>query len=158
MKTVKEMAAICGVSEQAIRGWCRKNNVARDAKGKGFAINETTEMAILLHYGAISAKDTKANESINESSNETIMMLKILQKELDFCREQLVAKDEQIATLQKSLESTTAALTSAQESVKAAQLLQANTEKKMQLIEQQTDPDPEEEPRKKHWWQFGKGK
>ena len=158
MKTVKEMAAICGVSEQAIRGWCRRNNVARDAKGKGFAINESTEMAILLHYGAISAKDTKANESINESSNETIMMLKILQKELDFCREQLVAKDEQIATLQKSLESTTAALTSAQESVKAAQLLQANTEKKMQLIEQQTDPEQEEEPRKKHWWQFGKGK
>ena len=158
MKTVKEMAAVCGVSEQAIRGWCRQNNVAKDAKGKGFAINESTEMAILLHYGVINAKDAKANESScetfcesNESSYETLKMLEMLQKELE-------AKDEQIAALQMLLQSTTAALVSAQESVKAAQLLQANTEKKLQLIEQQTDPEEEEpvEPKRKHWWQFGR--
>ena len=32
-KTIKEIAAECKVSEQAIRGWCRRNHVAKDAKG-----------------------------------------------------------------------------------------------------------------------------
>ena len=39
-KTIKEIAAECGVSEQAIRGWCRRNHVAKDAKGS-FAISES---------------------------------------------------------------------------------------------------------------------
>ena len=33
MKTIKEIAAECGVSEQAVRAWCRRNHVAKDAKG-----------------------------------------------------------------------------------------------------------------------------
>lgn len=157
MRTIKELSKVCGVSEQAIRGWCRKNQVPKDAKGKGFAINESTEMAILLHYGAIDTKDAKEKESVSESNSETLLMLEILQKELDFCKKQLESKDEQIVTLQKSLESTTEALASAQESVKVAQLLQANTEKKLQLIEQQADEEAvTEEPKKKHWWQIGK--
>lgn len=154
MRTIKELSKVCGVSEQAIRGWCRKNKVPKDAKGKGFVINETTEQAILLHYGAKCAKDAKANERNLESNSETLFMLEILQKELDFCKKQLEAKDKQIVTLQKSLESTTEALASAQESVKAAQLLQGNTEKKLQLIEQQADEAAEFE--KKHWWQIRK--
>ena len=157
MRTIKELSKVCGVSEQAIRGWCRKNKVPKDAKGKGYAINETTEQAILIYYGAKDAKnvkDAKANVRNHESNSETLFMLEILQKELDFCKKQLEAKDEQIVTLQKSLESTTEALASAQESVKAAQLLQANTEKKLQLIEQQADEATEFE--KKHWWQIRK--
>ena len=48
--TIKELAAICGVSEQAIRACCRRNQVAKLAKGS-FAINESTKMAIFKHYG-----------------------------------------------------------------------------------------------------------
>lgn len=157
--TIKELSNVCGVSEQAIRGWCRKNQVPKTAKGKGFAIDETTEMAILLHYGAISAKDGKVSErkdtkdtKVNESNSETMRMLEILQEELDFCKKQMELKDEQIAILQKSLQSTTEALTSAQESVKAAQLLQANTEKK--LIEQSNENMDSDQPEKKHWWKI----
>ena len=29
--TVKEIADKCGVSEQSIRAWCRRNNVAKSA-------------------------------------------------------------------------------------------------------------------------------
>lgn len=152
MKTIKELSKVCGVSEQAIRAWCRKNQVPKDAKGKGFAINETTEMAILLYYGALDAKDTKDKESICESNSETMVMLEILQKELEFCKKQLEAKDEQIVTLQKSLESTTEALASAQESVKAAQLLQANTEQKMRQLDQSEENI--HTGCKKTWWKF----
>ena len=48
-KTVKQIAADCGVSEQAIRAWCRRNHVAKDAK-HGFVIDETTLSAIYQHY------------------------------------------------------------------------------------------------------------
>lgn len=64
MMTIKELSKACGVSEQAIRGWCRKNKVPKAAKGNGFAINETTETAILLHYGAINAKAAKASAKL----------------------------------------------------------------------------------------------
>lgn len=151
--TIKELSKVCGVSEQAIRAWCRKNQVPKDAKGKGFAINESTEMAILLHYGAIETKDAKANERNLESNSETRYMVEILQKELDFYKNQMVAKDEQISTLQKSLESTTEALKVSQESLKASQVLQANAEKKLLQLEEK-----EEEPEKKSWWDKLRGK
>lgn len=156
MTTIKELSKVCGVSEQAIRAWCRKNKVAKDAKAKGFAIDETTETAILAHYGVKKAKDAKATKAKSFAScetNETMIMLEILQKELDFCKKQLESKDAQIVALQKSLECTTEALASAQESVKASQLLQANTEKKLQIIEQKTDEQEITEKEKNHWWQ-----
>ena len=37
---ITEIAAECGVSEQAVRAWCRRNHVAKDAKGS-FAISES---------------------------------------------------------------------------------------------------------------------
>ena len=154
--TIKELSKACGVSEQAIRGWCRKNKVPKAAKGNGFAINETTETAILLHYGAINAKAAKANES----SSETMFLIEILQKELDFCKKQLESKDEQIVTLQKSLESTTEELKASQESLKASQLFQAQAQSKLYQIEQQEkvakDEEKTQESEKKHWWSIGK--
>ena len=39
----------CGVSEQAVRGWCRRNHVAKDAKGS-FALSESQKSSIYLHY------------------------------------------------------------------------------------------------------------
>ena len=48
-KTIKEIAAECGVSEQAVRGWCRRNHVAKDAKGS-FALSEKPKARYILHY------------------------------------------------------------------------------------------------------------
>ena len=45
MKTIRQIATECGVSEQAVRAWCRRNNVAKDAKGS-FAIDESIKTAI----------------------------------------------------------------------------------------------------------------
>ena len=38
--TIAEISVECGVSEQAIRAWCRRNHVAKDAKGS-FATSES---------------------------------------------------------------------------------------------------------------------
>ena len=47
-KTIKEIAAECKVSEQAIRGWCRRNHVAKDAKGS-FALSEKAKKARYIY-------------------------------------------------------------------------------------------------------------
>ena len=58
MKTTREIAETCGVSEQAVRAWCRKNHIAKDAKGS-FEISETIEYRIYKHYKVDVAKDAK---------------------------------------------------------------------------------------------------
>ena len=156
-KTIKQLAEVCGVSEQAIRAWCRKNQVPKVAKGNGFAINETTEMAILLHYGAISTKDAKENESSNESSSETRIMLEILQKELDFCRSQLEEKDKQLRVKDSQIVQLNERLAESQKLIDQQQQLNAIVEQKLSLLEKKEDEPPAEQP-KRHWWNFGKNK
>lgn len=144
MSTIKELAETCGVSEQAIRKWCARNQVSKDI-AKHYIIDRATETAILRHYGKDEgnqvAKPTTTSCETNETMKEIIEML----------RKDLEAKDKQIESLQNSLDRTTAALVSAQESIKAAQLLQANSEQKLKMIEKPAEEA--ERPRRKHWWQ-----
>ena len=144
MSTIKELAETCGVSEQAIRKWCARNQVAKDVAQR-YIIDKATETAILRHYGKDEgnqvAQPTETSCETNETMKEIIEML----------RKDLEAKDKQIESLQHSLDRTTAALVSAQESIKAAQLLQANSEQKLKMIEKPAEEA--ERPRRKHWWQ-----
>lgn len=144
MSTIKELAETCGVSEQAIRKWCARNQVAKDVAQR-YIIDKTTETAILQHYG----KDTRNQVAQpTETSCETSETMKEI---IEMLRKELEAKDKQIESLQHSLDRTTAALVSAQESIKAAQLLQANSEQKLKMIEKPVEEA--ERPRRKHWWQ-----
>ena len=144
MSTIKELAETCGVSEQAIRKWCARNQVAKDVAQR-YIIDKTTETAILQHYG----KDTRNQVAQpTETSCETSETMKEI---IEMLRKELEAKDKQIESLQHSLDRTTAALVSAQESIKAAQLLQANSEQKLKMIEKPAEEA--ERPRRKHWWQ-----
>ena len=52
---ITEIAAECGVSEQAVRAWCRRNHVAKDSKGS-FAISESQKSAIYQHYLGVERK------------------------------------------------------------------------------------------------------
>ena len=144
MSTIKELAETCGVSEQAIRKWCARNQVAKDVAQR-YIIDKTTETAILQHYG----KDTRNQVAQpTETSCETSETMKEI---IEMLRKELEAKDKQIESLQHSLDRTTAALVSAQESIKAAQLLQANIEQKLKMIEKPAEEA--ERPSRKHWWQ-----
>lgn len=144
MSTIKELAETCGVSEQAIRKWCARNQVAKDVAQR-YVIDKTTETAILQHYG----KDTRNQVAQpTETSCETSETMKEI---IEMLRKELEAKDKQIESLQHSLDRTTAALVSAQESIKAAQLLQANSEQKLKMIEKPAEEA--ERQGRKHWWQ-----
>lgn len=144
MSTIKELAETCGVSEQAIRKWCARNQVAKDVAQR-YIIDKTTETAILQHYG----KDTRNQVAQpTETSCETSETMKEI---IEMLRKELEAKDKQIESLQHSLDRTTAALVSAQESIKAAQLLQANSEQKLKMIEKPAEEA--ERQGRKYWWQ-----
>lgn len=110
-----------------------------------YIIDKTTETAILQHYG----KDTRNQVAQpTETSCETSETMKEI---IEMLRKELEAKDKQIESLQHSLDRTTAALVSAQESIKAAQLLQANSEQKLKMIEKPAEEA--ERQGRKHWWQ-----
>lgn len=108
-------------------------------------IDKSTETAILRHYGKNEGNQVSQPTETSCETNETMKeIIEMLQKELE-------AKDKQIESLQNSLDRTTAALVSAQESVKAAQLLQANSEQKLKMIEKPAEEAESQE--RKHWWQ-----
>ena len=156
-KTIKEIAAECKVSEQAIRGWCRRNHVAKDAKGS-FAISESQKRKLYLHYLGVArnevAKPAKASCETCETS-ETVL-ISMLQKELDRKDAQLSAKDEQIRELNVRLSECSAALLAAQETARAAQALHAGTMQQQLAGEEDraADSGTEEQavPNKRRWF------
>lgn len=85
MSTIKELAETCGVSEQAIRKWCARNQVAKDVAQR-YIIDKATETAILRHYGKDEgnqvAQPTETSCETNETMKEIIEMLR---KELENC-------------------------------------------------------------------------
>ncbi len=89
MKTIKEIADICRVSEQAVRGWCRRNQVAKDAKGS-FVIDDSVESLILSYYKAFVNDDAKAVAKDVSQDSESIMAL---------LKHELEQKDKQINDL-----------------------------------------------------------
>lgn len=101
MKTIKEIAKICEVSEQAIRGWCRRNNVAKDAKGT-FAINETIEYRIYEHYmvdvAKLNAKPAKPENNLNEA------IIELLRNELEYKNKQIDELNKRLTECQKLLD------------------------------------------------------
>lgn len=153
--SIKEIAVDCGVSEQAVRAWCRRNHVAKDAKAS-FAIDETTKTLIYQHYGAIERKQVSqhAKPSCETCETSETVLIAMLQKELDLKSEQLAVKDKQIEELNARLAESNAALVAAQQTAQAAQALHAGTIQK-QLVEgsaacaDQSEQEPQE---KRKWW------
>lgn len=132
MKTTREIAEICGVSEQAVRAWCRKNHIAKDAKGS-FAISETIEYRICRHYKGDVAKDAK---DIAQSSKADDIVNQAI---IDLLRKELEHKNKQIDELSKRL-------MECQKLLDQEQQLRMVTEQKM-LVENQEESN-------KKWWKF----
>ena len=126
--TIAEISVECGVSEQAIRAWCRRNHVAKDAKGS-FAITETQKTAIYQHYLGVDRKEVSqpAKASCETCETSETALITMLQRELDRKSEQLAVKDKQIAELNERLSECSAALLAAQQTTQAAQVLHAGT-------------------------------
>ena len=152
---ITEIAAECGVSEQAVRAWCRRNHVAKDAKGS-FAINKSQKTAIYQHYLGVERKRVSqpAKASCETCETSETALISMLQKELDRKNEQLSVKDKQIEELNARLAEVSSALVAAQQTAQAAQVLHAGTIQQQLLTDgvgadQQSQKKPEQ-PR--NWW------
>ena len=115
---ITEIAAECGVSEQAVRAWCRRNHVAKDAKGS-FAISESQKSAIYQHYLGVERKQVSQPAKASCETCETALIA-MLQGELDRKSEQLAVKDKQIEELNARLAEVSSALVTAQQTAAAA--------------------------------------
>ena len=151
---ITEIAAECGVSEQAVRAWCRRNHVAKDAKGS-FAISESQKTVIYQHYLGIERKQVSqpAKASCETCETSETVLISMLQKELDRKNEQLDVKDKQSAELNARLSECSAALMVAQQTAQAAQALHAGTIQQRRLMDDPADleSDIRLSPKKKPW-------
>lgn len=150
MKTIKQIADELGVNKQKVYRFIVKNHITASSEVKQSKLyDEAAERLIKSHFDRITTSCERSSEPHQKSGNE--MLLEQLIKELEVKNEQLSEKDKQIESLQHSLDRTTAALVSAQKSIKAAQLLQANSEQKLKMIEKPAEEA--ERQGRKHWWQ-----
>lgn len=154
METIKEIAAACGVSEQSIRKWCKRNQVAKQrnqVSKESYVIDESTKQAILQYYHADASNgtskpscETKQPNCETEKSQDTA--INALTEQLKEKDKQLAEKDKQLEALNQQLAALTNALASAQEaqtrlteSLAAEQALHAGTIQK-QLTMQDEKP------------------
>ena len=157
---ITEIAAECGVSEQAVRAWCRRNHVAKDAKGS-FALNERQKNAIYQHYLGVERNQVSqpAKASCETCETSETVLISMLQKELDSKNKQLEVKDKQIEELNARLAEVATALVAAQQTAQAAQALHAGTIQQ-QLTSGEAEPEvhQQETEEKKSWFSrlFGK--
>ena len=152
--TIAEISVECGVSEQAIRAWCRRNHVAKDAKGS-FAITETQKTAIYQHYLGIDRKEVSqpAKASCETCETSETALITMLQRELDRKSEQLAVKDKQIAELNERLSECSAALLAAQQTTQAARVLHAGTiQKEIASGESGVDKQKSASEKKNRWF------
>ena len=152
--TIAEISVECGVSEQAIRAWCRRNHVAKDAKGS-FAITETQKTAIYQHYLGIDRKEVSqpAKASCETCETSETALITMLERELDRKSEQLAVKDKQIAELNERLSECSAALLAAQQTTQAAQVLHAGTiQKEIASGESGVDKQKSASEKKNRWF------
>ena len=152
--TIAEISVECGVSEQAIRAWCRRNHVAKDAKGS-FAINKKKKTAIYQHYLGIDRKEVSqpAKASCETCETSETALITMLQRELDRKSEQLAVKDKQIAELNERLSECSAALLAAQQTTQAAQVLHAGTiQKEIASGESGVDKQKSASEKKNRWF------
>jgi DNA-binding transcriptional MerR regulator len=150
-KTIKELSAEIGVSEQALRQWCRSHGVRKErtqGTKPSYIIDFDTEKSMKEYYSKETAERKAENNETKEkekkgNSFDADLLLETFTKQLEVKDKQIEALTEQNNSLLKQLENITAAL-------QAAQALHG-MEKKQKVIEtEQAAPegDQSEPPQK----------
>lgn len=179
--TVKEIADKCGVSEQSIRAWCRKNNVPkvpqvaesgeRKAAKPAYLITDEVAERICVYYAVCDnlraseikeTTETKGNE-ISESTESTetseITLLSALQAQIETLQQhnallsqQLSTKDNQIAMQADQIKQLTESLHDTTAALTAAQALHAGTIQQQLTDKQASSEDVSEPEERQGFW------
>ena len=102
MKTIKQIADEIGVSKQAVRNKIAKLGLQSSLRKNAnqFAIDEQQERLIIRAFSENSQSEN-ANQTQSESQTTLQFTLRLLEQEIEFLREQLKAKDEQLERLDR---------------------------------------------------------
>lgn len=181
--TVKEIADKCGVSEQSIRAWCRKNNIQkvpqrqesseRKVAKPAYLITDEVAERICVYYAVCDnlraseikeTTETKGNETPETCETAEITLLSALQAQIETLQqhnallsEQLSTKDNQIAMQADQIKQLTESLHDTTAALTAAQALHAGTIKQ-QLTDKQAgsegvSEDVQEQQERQGFWQ-----
>lgn len=167
--TIKELSNELGISEQALRQWCKKNNIRKEStnetKGKkaSYFLDENTVEQIREYYSG-KGKETKASTKGKESDPSLRFEFDILKQTIETLQQQLEVKDKQIEKMQAQISKLTDYGEKLTTALQAAQALhgmdkqQAVIETTAQADPEQTETAPAEPERKRSFFQrlFGK--
>lgn len=160
--SISEFAKRAGVSPQAIY---KRLSTDLSTEFKLVDNRKMLKTSALERFG-LNQVDNQFNNQVEkvetpkEVQNETIMMLQktisLLETQAETLQQQLSLKDKQIEELNERLKESHVLIDQQQK-------LQAVSESRLELLEDKVaDPEPEPdeeisvEPKKKHWWQFGR--
>lgn len=158
--TVKEIAEVCGVSEQTIRNYCNKNQIPKTKSARGkqtFFIDFDLEKAIIEEFKDNKNKNQNQNDSTiikNQSKNQNeIGLLKQqiedLHKTIETLTAQLTEKDLQLSEKDKQIQAlieTTKDLTNA---VQQAHTLHYNQQQQIAVSDSDLTEQAQAEPQEK---------
>lgn len=160
--TYKEIADKCGVSEQSIIAWCRRNNIPkvpqrqesreRKAAKPAYLITDEVAERICVYYAVCDnliaseseeIEETKGNEISETCETAEITLISALQAQIETLQQhnallsqQLSQKDSQIAMQADQIKQLTESLHDTTAALTAAQALHAGTIKQ-QLTDKQ---------------------
>ncbi len=100
--TIKELAQELSVSEQALRSWCKRNEIKKTTKGKitSYFLDENAVELIRNYYTAQRKQIATNTQRKHNESNQTI---DILTDTIETLTAQLAEKDKQIAARDKQI-------------------------------------------------------
>lgn len=152
--SVREVATECGVSVQALRKWCAKNGVERNAQG-GYLISDEVRILAVKYY-----KEKKDGKKVSKKDSGNVSpQVSALLRQLEVKDAQLAAKDEQIAEKDRQISALTDAVSNLTEQnsslVEANRVLSTATaihtaaDKKEALLVAEPEYEEPQQPQKK---------
>ena len=97
MITIKELAQELNVSEQALRSWCKRNEIKKTTKGKitSYFLDDNAVESIRSYYTSQRKRNTTNTQRKHNESDHA----------LDVLQAQITEKDKQISALTSQVQS-----------------------------------------------------
>lgn len=131
-KTIKQLSDEIGVDKQKVYRYIKKNHINEAHQENGMMYyDEAVQTQIKQAFSQNEVHHEAHQNHINEAVIDTLL------KQSEILKNELEAKNRQIAEMQKLLDQ--------------EQQLRMAEHQRVLLLEQQ-----EKEPQKRHWWKFGK--
>lgn len=105
MSTIKELAETCGVSEQAIRKWCARNQVAKDVAQRYLTkVKTCCKIVLKLILRLRERRVNMAIETVQEKNKRLTKEVQELKKALADMTDIVINKDKEIDRMRKRAE------------------------------------------------------